>query len=333
VGLAHDAGAWRGPDRIAKGVRAVLTAAARPPADARRMSIPVIINAHSRSGADQVEAVRDALAAAGIDARLHVVDDPAQLDATIVHALAPRPHYIIAAGGDGTLNAVAQRAIEAGVTLAVMPAGTLNHFARDLGLPDAFDEAAAVIARGARRVVDVGEVNGRLFLNNSSLGLYASMVQQRERLQARRGLGKWRALAHAGWSVLRHPRTFAVVLEVNGRTLRRRTPFVFVGNNDYTVQGPHAGARSTLDDGLLSIYVLRACGPWGLVMLAVRALFGRLVKGRDLDAIRATEIVIESHHRHARVARDGEVETTGTPVRFRVRPQALTVIAPPPEPA
>jgi diacylglycerol kinase family enzyme len=260
-----------------------------------------------------------------------VVEDPAHIDAVIAGALQPRPPCIVAAGGDGTVNAVAQHAIAAGVPLAVMPSGTLNHFARDLGLPTDFSDAAAVIARAHVRKVDVGEVNGRLFLNNSSLGLYASMVQQRERLQARNGLGKWRALAHAGWSVLRHPRTFAVVLDVDGRTLRRRTPFVFVGNNDYTVQGPRAGARSTLDDGLLSAYVLRPYGPWGLVALALRALFGHMVKGRDLDAIRATEIVIESHHRHARVARDGEVETTHTPVRFRLRPRALAVVAPPPE--
>jgi diacylglycerol kinase family enzyme len=294
-------------------------------------AIPVIINAHSHSGANHVDKVRDALAAAGIEARLHVVDEPAHLDETIARALAERPPCIVAAGGDGTINAVAQQAIAAGVPLAVLPAGTLNHFARDLKLPDTLEDAARVIALGYVRQVDVGEVNGRLFLNNSSLGLYASMVQQRERLQSRNGFGKWRALVHAGWSVLRHPRTFAAVLEADGRTLRRRTPFVFVGNNDYTVQGPHAGARSTLDDGLLSVYVLRPSGPWGLIALAVRALFGRLLKGRDLDAIRATEIVIESHHAQARVARDGEVEVTDTPVRFRLRPRALQVIAPAPE--
>ena len=296
-------------------------------------ALPVIINAHSHSGANRVDAVRDALAAAGIDARLHVVDDPSMLDATIARALEARPPGRAAPGGHGTINAVAQHAIGAGIALAVLPAGTLNHFARDLKLPDALDEAAAVIARGHVREVDVGEVNGRLFLNNASLGLYASMVQQREQLQARHGFGKWRAMAHAGWSVLRHPRTFAAVLDVDGRTLRRRTPFVFVGNNDYTVQGPRAGARSTLDDGLLSVYVLRPAGAWGLVALAVRALFGRMAKGRDLDAIRATEIVIESHHGQARVARDGEVEMTHTPVCFRIRPRALRVIAPPPEAA
>jgi diacylglycerol kinase family enzyme len=312
----------------------VLTAAARPLGDGGGMNppIPVIVNAHSHSGANTADEVREALASAGIDAQLHLVEDPEKLTETIAHALAARPAFIVAAGGDGTINAVAQQAIDAGVPLAVLPGGTLNHFARDLKLPDALDAAAAIIAAGHMREVDVGEVNGRLFLNNSSLGLYASMVQQRERLQSRHGFGKWRALVHAGWSVLRHPRTFSTVLEADGRTLRRRTPFVFVGNNDYTVQGPHAGARSTLDDGLLSIYVLRACGPWGLVMLAVRALFGRLVKGRDLDAIRATEIVVESHHAQARVARDGEVEMTDTPVRFRLRPRALRVIAPAPAP-
>ena len=293
--------------------------------------VPVIVNAHSHSGADQVDAVRQALVAAGVEARLHVVEDPARLEATIEQALADAPRCIVAAGGDGTINAVAAQAIRAGVPLAVLPAGTLNHFARDLKLPDALDAAAAVIAGGRVREVDVGEVNGRLFLNNASLGLYASMVDRRERLQARHGLNKWLALLHASLSVLRHPHTFSTVISADGDALRRRTPFVFVGNNDYTVQGPHAGARSTLDDGMLSAYVLRPYGAWGLIGLAVRALFGRMVDGRDLDAIRATEIVVESHHRKARVARDGEVEMTDTPVRFRVRPRALRVIAPAPE--
>jgi len=293
--------------------------------------VPVIINAHSRSGADQVDAVRKALANAGVDAQLQLVDDPSRLEATIEQALAARPPYIVAAGGDGTINAVAAAAMRAGVTLAVMPAGTLNHFARDLQLPDALDAAAAVIARGHVREVDVGEVNGKLFLNNSSLGLYAAMVDRRERLQARHGLNKWLALLHAGFSVLRHPHTFSTMIDADGQALRRRTPFVFVGNNDYTVQGPNAGARSTLDDGRLSAYVLRPYGPWGLVWLVVRALLGRMVEGRDLDAIHATEIVVDSHHGKARLARDGEVEMTDTPVRFRVRPRALRVIAPEPE--
>ncbi|WP_205123602.1 diacylglycerol/lipid kinase family protein [Cognatilysobacter lacus] len=246
----------------------------------------------------------------------------------IVDALATRPACIIAAGGDGTVNAVAQRTVEAGVPLGVLPSGTLNHFAGDLGLPDSLEEAAAVIARGHERTVDVGEVNGKLFLNNASLGLYASMVVQRERLQEKHGIGKWRALLQAGWSVLRHPHTFSVVLHIDGEELRRRTPFVFVGNNDYVLQGPHAGARKSLDDGCLSVYVLRPCGPWGLVALALRALFGRIADGRDLDVFHASELVVESTHGSVRVARDGEVERTDAPVRFRLRPLALRVLAP-----
>ena len=294
--------------------------------------VPVIVNAHSHSGADQLEALRDALATAGVDARLHVVESPDRLDAEIERALASRPACIVAAGGDGTINAVARHAIAAGLPLGVLPAGTLNHFARDLRLPDSLADAAAVLAQGHVREIDVGEVNGELFLNNASLGLYASLVERRERLQSRHGLNKWWAMLRAGISVLRHPHTFSTVIDADGHALRRRTPFVFVGNNDYTVQGPHAGARSTLDDGTLSAYVLRPYGAWGLVALAVRALFGRMVDGRDLDEIHATEIVVESHHAQARVARDGEVGMTATPVRFRVRPRALRVIAPAPEP-
>lgn len=291
--------------------------------------IPVIVNTGSRSGEDlDPEAVRRAFAVHGRAADVHRVDADA-LDATVRGLLDAGASCVVAAGGDGTLNAVAARVIEHGrAVLGVLPVGTLNHFARDLGLPAELDAAAAVIAAGHVREIDVGDVNGRPFLNNSSLGLYARLVVERERLQRHRHLGKWPALAAAAWSVLRHPHTFSVVLHVDGRELRRRTPFVFVGNNDYVIEGPHAGVRTALDDGELAVYVLRPCGAWGLVALALRALAGRILDGRDLDRLRTTSFVVESHHRQARVARDGEVDVLDAPMHYRVRPRALRVFAP-----
>ena len=128
--------------------------------------------------------------------------------------------------------------------------------------------------------------------------------------------------------MLRHPRTFSAVLHVDGQELRRRTPFVFIGNNNYVIEGLHAGERSRLDEGVLAIYVLRPGSPWSLVMLALRAMAGRIVRGRDLEELHATSLLVESHHAHADVARDGEVGTLDTPLRYRIRPRALQVIAP-----
>lgn len=291
--------------------------------------IVVIINEGAKASQDlEAEALCRAFAAHDREVQIRRVAG-AQISENVRAAVDGGARIIVAAGGDGTVNAVAAELVSLeDVALAVLPVGTLNHFAGDLGMPEEIGDAVAVIAAGRTRQVDVGEVNGRIFLNNSSLGLYARLVVERERLQRHTELGKWPAMARATWSVLRDPNTFSVLLHAEGRELRRRTPFVFIGNNDYAIEGPHAGERSCLDGGVLAIYVLRPLTPWGLAMLAFRALTGHIASGRDLDKLRATSLVVESNHSGTEVARDGEVGTFDMPLRYRIRPGALRVIAP-----
>ena len=180
------------------------------------------------------------------------------MDALLQQALSESPTMLVAAGGDGTINAVAAAAIEHDLPLGILPIGTLNHFARDLDIPLEIEDAIDVLATGHERCVDVGTVNDRLFLNNASLGMYATIVVDRERQQRRLGRGKWSALLRATVVALRDPRPFEVTIQADGRELRRTTPFVFIGNNDYEVQGPGTGQRARLDDGTLSLYVLVA---------------------------------------------------------------------------
>lgn len=234
---------------------------------------------------------------------------------------------VVAGGGDGTMNAVASVLMGTGVAMGVLPLGTLNHFARDLGIPLDLDEAVAVIARGHTRQVDVGEVNCRIFLNNSSLGLYPAIVRTRER-QQRLGRGKWPAAVWATMSALRRYPFLHVRLKMDGREVPRRTPFVFVGNNEYLMQGLSIGARRSLDGGILSLYVAQEPGRLALLRFAVRALFGRLAQARDFDVVLVENMEIETRHKHLRVATDGEVCAMSTPLSYRVRPRALTVIVP-----
>ena len=291
--------------------------------------IAVIINSGSRAGQDLDEqAVLQAFAANGRQAQVHRVKGN-EIVGAVRRSLEGGATIIVAAGGDGTVNAVAAELVDRDdAALAVLPVGTLNHFARDLGMPAGIEEAVAVISMGLAREVDVGEVNGRVFLNNSSLGLYARLVVERERLQQHSHLGKWSAMVRAGWSVLRHRHTFSVLLHVDGQELRRRTPFVFVGNNRYVIEGLHAGERSRLDEGVLAIYVLRPGTPWSLMMLAMRAMAGRIVRGRDFDQLHTDNLLVESQHAQVDVARDGEVGALETPLRYRIRPRGLRVIAP-----
>ena len=230
----------------------------------------------------------------------------------------------------------------------MLPLGTLNHFARDLGIPLSLEDAVRVLVDGRRLRVDVGALRGggsparesrghespaqgtaeRVFLNNSSLGLYPRIVSARDEAQHRLHIGKWPALARATWQALRASRSFDVRLEVDGRTLQRRTPFVFIGNNRYTLQGFAAGSRPRLDEGVLSIYVLRPQGLFGFLRLALRALLGRVSPDEDFEAFTAAELLVASTRAQVEVALDGEVATFATPLHYRVRPQALQVLAP-----
>ena len=235
---------------------------------------------------------------------------------------------IVAGGGDGTVNAVASELVGTDKTLGVLPLGTLNHFAKDLNIPLDLEGAARNIFEGETVKVDVGEVNGRIFINNSSLGLYPSIVRRREKQQERLGRGKWFAALWATLEVFRRYPLFSVRLSADGQEFSRRTPFVFIGNNEYQMDAFNLGARTCLDAGQLSLHLTRDIGRWGLVRLALSALFGRLREARDFDALCTKEVWIETRRTRLRVATDGEVTIMRSPLHYRVRPAALRVIVP-----
>ena len=237
-----------------------------------------------------------------------------------------KPHAVIAAGGDGTVSAVASVLVDSGTRFGVVPAGTLNHFAKALGIPMELDAALAIAAGDTVRTVDVGEVNGRIFVNNSSIGLYPSIVVSRTRQQHRLGRGKWPAFAWAMIAALRRYPFVFVRLSTGKDELVRRTPFVFIGNNEYRMEGFAIGERAALDRGQLSLYVAQRPGRLRLVLLALRAVFGRLLQARDFDAMLANDIVVESRHHRLRVATDGEVTVMVPPLHYRIRPRSLAVM-------
>jgi diacylglycerol kinase family enzyme len=239
---------------------------------------------------------------------------------------------VVAGGGDGTLSAVAGVLAGSGVPLGVLPLGTLNHFAKDLGLPLETEAAVAVIAGGHRRRVDLAEVNGRIFINNSSVGLYSHMVVDRERRQDT-GWSKWPAMTLALLRVLRRFPTRRLLLCAEGDTVPYRTPCLFVGNNAYRLQLPALGTRERLDEGTLSVYVARPAGPLGLLRLAAHAALGGLDLARDFETLRVPAAEIRSRASRLLVALDGEVVAMRPPLRYRIRPGALDVFASAPEAA
>ncbi len=291
--------------------------------------IPVIVNAGSGGGHDQdvVERLQALFTQAGREAEIVVAHGGEDINAAVAAALARRPDIIVAGGGDGTLSSVGAALVDSEVALGVLPLGTLNHFAKDLGIPLDLEQAVHRIVHGQPLRIDVGEVNGHVFLNNSSLGLYPDIVRERVRQQRRLGRSKWMAMAWASLAALRRYTFMKVRLTVDGVDSTRRTPFVFIGNNEYRMEGFAIGERAGLQDGRLSLYVAQRPGRLRLLQLAVRALFGSLKQARDFQSLLGTEIVIESRHKHLRVATDGEITVMTPPLRYRTRPASLWVVA------
>ena len=201
--------------------------------------VSVIVNAGSGLGNDDalLERLRALFDAAGADADVRLARGGAEISAAVETALARQPDVIVAGGGDGTVSSVASALADKPVALGVLALGTLNHFARDAGVPADLEEAVRTIVDGHRVQVDIAEVNGRTFINNSGLGLYPDIVRNRERQQKRLGRGKWPAFVWATLAVLRRYPFMRVRLVVDGSERSRRTPFVFIGNNEYRMDG------------------------------------------------------------------------------------------------
>lgn len=295
----------------------------------------MIINCSAGCGHPEelAEDLRARFAAVGLDAVVTMARGGEEIIDAARQAVAAQAALIVAGGGDGTINAVASvvhgAALQGSdVRLGVLPLGTLNHFAKDLGIPLDLDDAIRNLAEGVPRRVDVGEVNGRIFLNNSSLGLYPDIVHDREKQQRRLGRGKWLAAFWATVAALRRYPFLDVRLRINDEEHARRTPFVFIGNNEYTMEGLAIGERTLLDGGKLSLYVAQRPGRLGLLRLALHALMGQLKQQHDVDILLAEHMEIVSRHAVMRVATDGEVNLMATPLRYRIRPGALTVMTP-----
>jgi diacylglycerol kinase family enzyme len=274
--------------------------------------------------------VSAALSAAGVAADVRLVSSR-ELSAAVQGAAAAGS-VVVVGGGDGSLSTAASLLAGSDRVLGVLPLGTRNHFARDLGLPLDLDGAARVLAAGMVRSVDVGEVNGRVFLNNCSLGLYPDLVRDRDTQEEQEGRGHRAAMLRATWGALKRFRVRTVTLRLDGRVWRVTTPLVFVGNNRYEVSLLSLGRRPALDDGRLWLYVARNTSRFGIARLAVRMALGRLEQSDDFEAVALDELEMRTRRVHLRLAVDGEVLPMTSPVRWRVRPRALRVLAPPAAP-
>jgi diacylglycerol kinase family enzyme len=274
--------------------------------------------------------VEQASAQLGLDAEVRAIASAALRSAFEAAAADPDVGTVVAGGGDGTLSTAANALAHAGKTMGILPLGTLNHFARDVGIPLRLEDALEVVAAGRTRSVDVGDVNGRVFLNNCSMGLYAEAVRQRERLRALHGWDKWTAMARGAWEALRRFRRFHLTLRLPEASRRLSTPQLVIANNRYDMSLLALGRRAGLDCGCLWVYLTRPRARFSFVRLMLRGLLGRLEDERDFEALSTPALTVEERRPGRRIflALDGELERLHAPLRFTSRPHALTVLAP-----
>src|SRR6185436_18426582 len=287
------------------------------------MKVRVIVNkggGTSRGDDEETAQIEAAFRAAGVDADVRPTESDDIFDALAEAARAPGLDAVVAGGGDGTLSCAAGHLAGTGGPLGILPLGTLNHLARDAGIPAALDEAAAIIAAGHVRAIDVAEVNGRTFVNNSSVGLYPEMVRLREAEQERLGRSKRMAMLSASLATLGHFRRHRLRISAEGLEAPIRTPLLFVGNNRYEVNLFALGQREALDEGELCLYAIRARSRVGLLWAGIRGIFGRLDQQRDFVTLYVPELEVASDRAQLTISADGETVRMETPLRYRIRP-------------
>ncbi|MFD0668517.1 diacylglycerol/lipid kinase family protein [Ramlibacter sp. MAHUQ-53] len=238
---------------------------------------------------------------------------------------------LVAAGGDGTVATVAQAAWERGCPLGVVPCGTFNYFARVQGIPQDPQAAARALLRAHERPVDIGLVNGRVFLVNASLGLYPQLLQDREAFKSRFGRRRWVAALAAVATLVRWRHQLTLEIEADGQSRHLRTPTLVVVNNRLQVErlGLPADPRRPVGEGWLAGVAARPIGSWALFTLMLRGAFGTLGDAQDVEHFACRSLSVGMRGlRRARVAADGEIDRLVPPLRFEVAPRPLRLMAP-----
>ena len=297
-----------------------------------RRRVDIIINA--RSGLPGKEQVSDqlieALATHGVSARVELVHTFDELAAASARARDGDAEMVVAGGGDGTIAHVAERLLDAPKTLGVVPLGTFNYFAQRIGVPLDLEGAIDVLVTGRPGRVSVGEVNGRVFLNNSGIGLYPGLLKKREQTYLHIGRSQMAAYLSAALVLIQPPSLLNLRLVADGEPLARRTPLLFVGANPEQLAAYGISGSECLDAGRLAVYITRPLPMSRLLRLAARAMFRGLYGSTDLEVICARELVVTLRRSRVRVAMDGEIARLKLPLRYRWRVDALRVQLPAP---
>jgi len=291
----------------------------------------VIVNerAGDLQGPDsRTELLRGHLAQAGLDAHLRSPAGGQTLDALAHEALAAGHEILVAAGGDGTISAVAAACHAHDAPMGVLPQGTFNYFARGLNIPEEVDAAIATLSDGQLRDVHLGEVNGQIFLNNASLGLYPAILDRREDIYRRWGRSRLAAYWSVAATLAGVRRAMRLSLEIDGKAERLRTPLAFVANSAYQLEQFNLEGADEVRHGQFALFLSQGESRFDLVRAAFGLAVGTPRNGEDFALRYARDITVDTGRARVLVARDGEKQIMLGPLRFRKRRRPLKVIVP-----
>lgn len=290
----------------------------------------VILNEDSGGGVEgaEPEAIEKHFASHGWVARVQLVGSGADMSEAVSSACNTGAGCIVAAGGDGTICGVVSALVGREVELGVIPLGTFNYFARSFDIPQEVAPAIDVICSGSAQPVDVGTVNGKVFLNNASLGLYASILRKREGIYRRWG----RSRAAAYWSVLSamvsvyRPLTMRVTID--GEVLRATSPMIFVAASAYQLDQFEIAGAEAIRNGDFAVLLAPNCGRFHLIWKALLIGFRGVRRDRDFTLLTGKHVVVETQRTSTLVARDGEREQMTNPYDFKIIPGAVRLRVP-----
>jgi diacylglycerol kinase family enzyme len=299
-------------------------------------TLPVTVIMNTASGHDDKQdsraQIEKVLADSGREYRILAPDTPDGLKSLAQRAVKEaqqNPGIVVAAGGDGTINTVAGEIAGTGVPFGVIPLGTFNFFARNLGIPLEAGGAASALLDGKSQPMHLGRVNGQVFLINSSIGLYRRLQEEREQFKRRFGRNKAMAVVSGLLSLLRHHRVYRVQIDLDQQPVSVRTPMVFFGMNTLQLEKLDLPIADCTARGLLGVLVLRPMGRWELLGFALRGALQGLSEAPNLIMHCASKVTVNwPRARTMKVAIDGETCECTLPLQYEVVRNALNVVVP-----
>lgn len=296
------------------------------------MKTAIIINKDSGSYYENPDLIQDLLNDAFVnqardtaDLDFHVVEGQ-EIEKRIMELAHSDIDALVACGGDGTVSTAARYLTGTGKALGVMPMGTFNNFAGDIGVSQDLKFAAQTIARADTIDIDTAKINDRIFINNTTIGLFAHIISLEKKAKLKMGIGKVLNLLLSGFKVFRFFPLYHIHIKTDGCETKEVTPFVFVGNNRFELALLDIGMRKRLDEGFLSLYYAKCKKRWCIIRLVFESIFNKLDQSEDFMVRQVDKLELRSRKKRLKFMIDGEILKLRTPVKIEIIPKSLKII-------